>query len=399
MNVTKEGIEQARIIYLDPKVKPDTRAQAKKILEDAGEAVPDPNVARWNLMTTEQLFAPLPEYPWLMRGLHLAPGRVTLLAGYANSGKTIVAQSVAISIATGWALWGQHEPTRVGRVLHLNGEVSSFIARERYQRLVNGAHLSMEDVVAGGRLVLANYPRVSLDEKDFEAELAKQVRGFDLVIVDSLRAFSGALDENAKEIGVALFTLARVSELTGATFLVLHHTKKKTNGHEPTNMAEMISGSSSIFGGSECAFVLAGEKGEPVTVHHERSPIGRTMPDFGLRFTDVSRYGNHRWGLRLELLDADDLDDAREEVHSKRIEVKQKQSTKTTAKRIAEVIYAQPNHEFSGSVDKLRKMVGGNTDTFYAVWKQCIQTGAVVRSEGRANPVFRIGTLEPEDDA
>jgi hypothetical protein len=309
---------------------------------------PIPNNDPWNLMPTEQIFAELPPYPWLVQGLHLAPGRITLLNGYADVGKTVIGMTIALAVASGTAVWGLFKPVKAGRVLHLNGEIGTYIARERYQRLARGSGLDEAELAKSGNLVLSNYPAARLDDKDFEDQLALLVEGFSLVIIDSLRAFSGALDENAKEIGVALFKLARVSNRTGVTIMVLHHNRKASKD-DVGGAKQAISGSSSILGGAECAFVMTStEKGGPILVQHERSPIGRPMDDFGLIIEDVPMGNNPRWGLRV--------------VH---MEAEQMEAAATDAKRTKE--QAALSKAGTAILDVLRRYAGvfrGNKDAF-----------------------------------
>lgn len=283
-------------------------------LDEEPKPAPEVKVAAdpWNLMTAEQIFAPLPPYPWIVKGLHLAPGRITLLAGSPDTGKTVVAMSLALAIASGKSVWGVHRPARKGKVLHLNGEIGSYIARERYQRLARGMSVDVAELAE--TLVLSNYPAAKLDDPDFEVKMVAACTGAALVVVDSLRAFSGALDEKAKEIGVALLMLARVSDKTGATIIVLHHNRKPSKD-DVGRASDAISGSNSIFGGCECAFVLSKEKSGPVTVQHERSPLGRPMTDFGLRIEDIEFEGDARWGLRVIHMEAEQM--ARAEAEAK----------------------------------------------------------------------------------
>jgi KaiC/GvpD/RAD55 family RecA-like ATPase len=253
-----------------------------------------------------EIFAELPPYPWLVPGLHIAPGRITLLSGFADVGKTVIAQSIALAVVAQRAVWGVYAPARTGIVLHLNGEIGSYLARERYQRLARAMDLDPAEIIESGRLRLANYPDLRLDDVDAEARLMAACEGGALVIIDSLRAFAGALDENAKEIGVALLMLARVSEKTGATVLVLHHNRKPQR--DQMGGAKMsISGSGSIPGGAESIFVMNAEKGGPIVVEHERTPLGRKLETFGLRIEDVAHDNDPRWGLRVVHLEGEQL--------------------------------------------------------------------------------------------
>ncbi len=338
----------------------------------------------WNIMTAEQIFAPLPPYPWLIPGIHLAPGRITLLNGYADVGKPVIAMTVSLAVATGRPLWGLFEPTRSGIVLHMNGEIGTYIARERYQRLARGAGVDIEALIASGHLRLANYPAVRLDDSDFEAAMRDACKGCALVVIDSLRAFSGALDENSKDIGVALLMLARVSEATGATILVLHH-NRKPKPDEVGGAKMAISGSSSILGGSECAFVMKGEKGGPITVEHERSPIGRPLEDFGLRILDLERDGNPRWGLAVVHLNAEQLD---QEVNSAK-ERNANRGLQEIREGVAGYLAAHAGVH-RGSREELRAILGVQRNRFIQAFHSLIQDGTIKQEGTYHAPEFHL---------
>src|SRR5512138_12346 len=78
-------------------------------------------IAAWNLLSIAQLAEPLPPIPWLCEGLKLAPGPVTLVAGYGYSRKTMAMQSLALSVAAGKSVWGVYSARR-GPVVHLDYE-------------------------------------------------------------------------------------------------------------------------------------------------------------------------------------------------------------------------------------------------------------------------------------
>ncbi len=332
----------------------------------------NPGADPWNIMSAAQIFAPLPPYPWLVPGLHLAPGRVTLLNGDANVGKTVVAMSIALGVASGRSIWGVHRPARRGKVLHLNGEIGSYIARERYQRLARGHGVDPTDLAE--TLRLSNYPAARLDDPDFEDRMRLACDGSDLLIVDSLRAFSGALDEKAKEIGIALLMLARVSETTGATILVLHHNRKPSKD-DTGRVTDAISGSTAILGSSECAYVMFREKDGPITVKHERSPVGRYLDDFGLLFEDVERDGDTRWGLRVAHLEGQQMTEHAEAARK----AKEAAEDERAAKVITETMgrYAGA---FRGSREAFRSTCGIGRNPFVRALSKLVADGAVIQS-------------------
>jgi 5S rRNA maturation endonuclease (ribonuclease M5) len=346
---------------------------------------PDP----WNLMTAEQILAPLPEYPWLVKGLHMAPGRVTLLAGTPDSGKTVVAQGIALGVASGRAIWGVYRPTKRGKVVHLNGEIGTYIARERYQRLARAMGLTLQDIA--DTLVLSNYPDAKLDDPDFEARLMVLCEGASLVIVDSLRAFSGELDEMKKEIGVALLMLARVSDKTGAMFIVLHHNRKPSReGKTDGRKSDEMSGNNSIFGGCECAFVLTKDKNGPVTVHHERSPIGKPMKDFGLSIEDVADGNEPRWGLTIRHLEPEQM--AREADAARAAK-----AAEVDAEIEKTVLDFLTKHAgiFRGSRERLREACGVRREVFGKAFQGMLVKGAIYEGGTYHKPEFSISPISP----
>ncbi len=367
--------------------------EVKKIAYSANWNATDPIAGGsdpWNIMTAEQIFAPLPPYPWLIPGLHLAPGRISLLNGDANVGKTVVAMSIALGVASGRPIWGIYRPERRGPVLHLNGEIGSYIARERYQRLARGMGIPPEELLQ--TLKLSNYPAARLDDLDFEEKLRLACEGHVLVVIDSLRAFSGALDEKAKEIGIALLMLARVSEATGATILVLHHNRKPPK-EDAGRVVDAISGSTSILGSSECAFIMFREKDGPIAVKHERSPVGTYLPDFGLTFDDVEQDGDKRWGLRVTHLEPQQVARLKERAQA----VKDAVELLHTRKAIRDVLEKHAG-VFRGSKDAFRAAAGIGKNPFLKGLSSMTSDGEVRQEGSYHNPEWHLSSIQTNPD-
>lgn len=313
------------------------------------ETAPDP----WNLISTKELFEELPEYPWLVKGLQLAPGRISLLSGYSDTGKTVVAMSVAMAVATGKRVWDVYAPASMGKVIHLNGEMGGYITRERYQRIARGMCVNIEELIASNNLMVGMHPSVRLDDADFEARLTALCQDAKLVVIDSLRAFSGELDENSKEIGQHILMLGRVSHQTGATFLVLHHTRKI--GKDGNVNAKMdIAGSSSILGGAEWALSMQNVgKGLPLEMEHVRSPLGKPLTKFGVRFVDIEHEGDPRWGLRVDHVEGEQMAEEATQGRERHVD--------TGIAKDAESIRSyllRKNGQFEGGTGLLAKHVG-----------------------------------------
>lgn len=265
------------------------------------DAPEEPRV--FQAIDVDAIFAPRPPIPWLCHGLKLAPGRPALVCGYGYSGKTIVAQALALAVASGTRLFGLYQCRR-GRVLHVDYEQGERMTAERYQRLARAQGLTPDDL--RGHLELVTFPSLTLDRPEAEQELRRAAEGYALVVIDSFTCAVPGIEENSREIAGPLYALARISEKTGATFVVIHHARKPSKD-APGGAAMAIRGSSAIFGAVDSAYVFSGEKGEPVQVEHVRSPTdGITVPSFALAIEDVEIDGDRRAGLRVRHIDAEE---------------------------------------------------------------------------------------------
>lgn len=163
-----------------------------------------------------------PPVPWLSEELCLAPGAPAIISGYGGTGKTTFVQHLALCVATpGERLLGEW-PVRHGAVLHVDHEQGADLTRRRYLKL---------GIQPQARLSLVSFPQWGLGDRDPAARLAflRACEGKALVVIDSLLASCVAFLENGENdsgIREPLDFLGRVSASTGATFLVIHHSKK-----------------------------------------------------------------------------------------------------------------------------------------------------------------------------
>lgn len=254
------------------------------------------------------IFAPLADVPWLVPMLKLAPGRPAMLAGYGFSGKTIAAQEIAISVASGRRVFDLFT-CRQGKVLHIDMEQGRRMTFERYQRLARAKGIQPSDL--GDMLRVAIHADLDLTDPRAEDLLCAEVSGYALVIIDSLTAALPGVDENSRDIALPLYMLGRVSERTGCVFLVIHHARKPSNdrnGNTVGSAVMSIRGSSAIFGACDSIFVFGAAKGEPIRVEHVRSPTdGIIVNDFGMAVEDVELDGDRRAGLRLRHLEPEQI--------------------------------------------------------------------------------------------
>lgn len=257
---------------------------------------PDPSKDPWRVLDVAAIFGPLEPIRYLVSALDLCPGAPALFAGYGYSGKTLAAQSMALAIAAGEPVW-QSFASRRGRVIHADFEQGGRLSRERYQRLALGMDLGPSDL--GDRLALVSLPRIYFDGKPerVEAHMVERFAGFDLAIVDSLKASSPAVDENDSSVRRVLDAMTRASETTGCSILVIHHARKPSmNTAGGAKMA--IRGSGAIFDACGSVLVFEAEKGEPTRVSHEKARVsGRLVDDFELALLDVEVGNDPRAGV------------------------------------------------------------------------------------------------------
>lgn len=250
--------------------------------------------------TDEEIFAPLPPTRWLVRDLQLgSKGRPGMLAGYGASAKTLAAQELALAVASGTPAWG-HFATEQGQVRHLDYEQGFHATARRYQRLAFGHGIDPRSL--SGRLKLSVFPTLFLDSPDAFDAYASICDGVDLVVLDALRGATPGHDENESTIRGCLDTLARVSERTGASFLVLHHAGKPKDGH--SDARTVLRGSSAIFDACGCILVVTAgaTKDAPRKVAQVKQPAeaeGAAIEDFALVVEDAPGPGNPTAGVKV----------------------------------------------------------------------------------------------------
>lgn len=249
------------------------------------------------MFDTAALFAPLPAQRWAVPGLQIGPGRSTLIAGYGSSAKTIAAQSLALSLASGHLVWGHFESSPM-TVLHIDYEQGYFATAKRYQRLALGHGIDLREI--GNRLRYCEMPRVYLDKRGCEEEYLRACDGVDLVIIDALRGASPFTDENDSSFRQGMDVLTYVSQRTGCSNLVLHHASKpkKDSGNDARTLAR---GSSAIYDASGCVMNFVARPGEDARlVTQVKTPAeaeGAALDPFELVVTDVEIDGDPKAGV------------------------------------------------------------------------------------------------------
>ncbi|NOU31276.1 MAG: AAA family ATPase [Polyangiaceae bacterium] len=333
------------------------------------EANPDGRVAIETFGVADML-APLGPVPWLVSGLAIAPGAPTLIAGFGFSRKSLFAEGLALSVISGVPFLGEF-PTRSGSVLELQAEQGRRLTIDRYQRLARGHGVDLR-AIAPDSLRVATLPPC-LDRDDAEALLLRAIAPpgrppTTMVILDSLRALVPTLDENSSDVRRPLDMLTRLSEKTGATFVVIHHAGKPSA--DRANGARFAPrGSSAIFDAAQSVFVLASEDGKaPSRVTHTKDRIlGATVDDFAFASEDVAINGNPRGGLLLKLVGVDEAEAG---------------AASTLSEAKARILRCLAHDRDCRSASELARRVTGRKATVLAALQELQDRGLVVFAEG-----------------
>jgi len=224
-----------------------------------------------------------PPIDYIVKDLELAAGRANMIVGYSNAGKTIAAEALAFAIAMGLPAWGQF-PVKRRKVLYLDAE-SIIVTRENFARLAYAAGVSRSDLKQWLTVVDSRY---YLDVPNAELELANvlQTQGYGAVFIDTFRASTPSLDENAKEVSIPLYMLGRISQALNVPITVLHH-EKKTNDNKRASVEEMISGHASIHGALGVGIsMIRDDESELISVRPSKR-VRRGFKPFQLKIVDV----------------------------------------------------------------------------------------------------------------
>lgn len=302
-----------------------------------------------------EIFAPLPPLSWTVPLVALAPGRVSMVAGYGYSGKTISVQSLALSVAAGLPVWG-HMECKPGSVLHFDFEQGHWLTCRRYQRLAHAMGIEAPEELPLEVLVLPELRLVP----EAESTWARYCDGQTLIIIDSYRVAASHVDENSSQAREPLDMCSRLSHTTGATILVLHHARK-TSKDAAGGVLQSIRGSSGLFDALGSCLVFVGEKGDPPVVHHEKNGItGKTCEPFALKIEDIPSEDDPEAGVLVSMIDL------------KRLEiVKVQQAERDLMDKIILAVKQTPG---LGSKE-LRKAVGGNATSCDAMRERLEREG------------------------
>jgi hypothetical protein len=324
-------------------------------------------------ITASMMAEPLPPVDWVVAGLGLAPGRPNLLFGKSGSVKTILAQHVAIAVATGSLLLGQYSTGRGGPVAHLDYDQGRNATIRRYQRIAAAQEIDLAQM--DDQLRMLSPPPFDLTSSGAEAWFSRALDGVRMCVLDSMIAACPGQDENDAKIGEYMRLLWRVSESTGCAVLLLHHSGKDSP-HGKRDSRDQARGSSSIMGYTGCGIYISGPTDEPRRVECAKASVegsGHPFEAFYVRphAVDLEGYHDPDGGLALEYLTDEQANPQESPVD--RLAAKQEQ--------VIEFLRANPG----ASKRRLRASLGGNAKAVDDAVELLVEDGMIsTRPDGQS---------------
>lgn len=237
-------------------------------------------------ISSKDIMAKLPPIRWVCPDLCIGPGRPTLLSGYGFSGKTIIVLAFDIAVAAHGKVFGEYR-CFPGKVMHIDLEQGKYATERRIQRIAFA--MGVTEAQFDNRLRLCCFPRTYLTSPGIEDILKRECDGVSVCSIDSFRAAIPGLDENDSAVREPLDMLTRVSESTGCSFIVLHHSGKD---HPDRDKRQSMRGSSAIFDACGTVLSLSAKKAyEPILVEAVKvsaATDGRKAQPFYVKLEDIS---------------------------------------------------------------------------------------------------------------
>lgn len=329
-------------------------------------------------LTWPQITAPRPPVGWVCPALRIAPGRPALLSAPPGVGKTNVAMSMSLAVASGGsapACLSTVPITRFGRAVYLNFDSSAAWTCSRLARLGFGLDFAPRGIVPDVHLYNIEQLRgFQLASPGAYDALCRIAEGSILCTVDALRGALAGVDLNDGRVREHLDVFTHASESTGCAFLLVHHDKKPSDSSTSDLRQHRAGGSHQIVAAVD------------VTIHIEPTPDGAwrivlgkvsngnaQADDITVRLTDIGDLGPDgvSQGMRFEA--ATETRSANESGTSNR--------QRELELRILELVSARSG-EFAG-VEPVRAEIGGDSVAVRRAWKTLEGHGLIENRGGK----------------
>jgi hypothetical protein len=238
---------------------------------------------------------------YVVESLGIAPGKITIVAGYSGTSKGPFMNQLALCIASGRPFLGKEVKRR--KVAFFDFETGSTLLTQRLWRQRNALDAGELD----GWLEVYSSSRNIDDDwlKAFEAAVEPGMVCF----IDS---YSSAVigNMNDSEYSAVAWALGRISELKNCTIIVSMHSRKSQPGRGGASLLETIAGHATLSAAAQTAILIARPKeAQPhlISVKCARA-VEEPFAGFEIQWADVPEPGqpcatvgeklqHGKWGL------------------------------------------------------------------------------------------------------
>jgi len=242
---------------------------------DSGPRTPDGFDGKFRAYSAAEI-ATRPPIDWLVKGIVPKGTDPIIVFGPSGSGKSFVATDIAASVARGADWYGRK--VKQGRVLIVMAEGSGG-APQRVRAYARKYDLDPASIDIAFVTAAPNF----LDKGDI-GEIIKTIAAIGnvvLVIIDTFAQVTPGANENAGEdMGPALRNAQVVSEVTGATVVLIHHTGK--------DASKGSRGWSGIKGAAAAQIEIIKHDDGQREIHVEKMKDGKDGERFGFKLETIS---------------------------------------------------------------------------------------------------------------
>lgn len=210
---------------------------------------PLPNI-KWSFDPFDTI--DIPEQTWTVDNL-LPTSTITLLYSDPGIGKTYIGQNLLLSIASGRPWLGRS--VTQSPVLWIDGDMGHYGALRRMRQSLLGFqpdydtnrqdYLNNIHILTAESWARAEYPQPNLCDNNSLQPIQNYIIEYDIKFCafDTLRAFTPGMDENSsKEVTDIFRNLKSIRDVTGCSFLLLHHANKGGTGNKSYRGSTSFSG-------------------------------------------------------------------------------------------------------------------------------------------------------------
>jgi hypothetical protein len=221
---------------------------------------------------------PLPQPDYLVNGIFIR-GSVVLLAAFGSSFKTWLAQALCLAVSTGSPWLGRECKQAQARLIDF--EAGDYEIRRRMHRIARG-RVYPTPIPAFDFVTM---PRLTLTDDAFFTALETMAKGVGLIVIDSLAAGSGGIDENDARFARPIQRLKSIAVATGCVIVIIHHNRKSSKDGKD-DIRELVRGTSAIFNAADVVFGLTLQKNGSL-LYASKFRGGPSPPSISVRIEDV----------------------------------------------------------------------------------------------------------------